>query len=303
MSLQDFSEQIPQGTNAVSKTWMITLNNPTEDEKRSMKAFECNRRVIGEEVGEQGTPHLQCVYVFKKAMTFKGLKKLMPRANLQKCKSLTHAWNYCIKEGRFDIVDNRTQGKRTDLEQFAERIKEGQSNFDLATAHPVAYMKFHRGKDALREALNIPERPPRTTMTSCVYVFGKPGIGKSTAVLEEEGITTDSFCEYNGKFWLGYKGTDAVVLDDIDRQMITRSVFLKMINLIPWKAETKGSYTEWTTKLVVIIQNHPPNEWPLLHDPACQRRISEVWEFTGLGEYEVKDISDYDFTSRFNQGY
>ena len=300
MSLQEFSEEIPNGSNPVSKTWMITLNNPTEEEKRSMKAFECNRRVIGEEVGEQGTPHLQCVYVFKKAMTFKGLKKLMPRANLQKCKSLTHAWNYCIKEGNFDIVDNRTQGKRNDLEQFAEKIKAGQTDKELATAHPVAYMKFHKGKDALRAALNT--KPPRTEMTSCVYVWGPSGYGKSTVVKNEEGITPESFIEYDGKYWSDYHGTDAVVLDDIDLHDIKRSMFLKMINHVPWKVRVLGAYKEWTTQLVVIIANTPPNEWRLLKDAAC-RRISQVWEFTALGEYETKSIDEYDFSNLDREFY
>lgn len=58
--------------------------------------------VIGKEVGESGTRHLQGYVRFKNAKSFEVLKKIMPEAHIEKCKG-KHEDNikYCTKDGDF----------------------------------------------------------------------------------------------------------------------------------------------------------------------------------------------------------
>lgn len=57
---------------------------------------------IGEEVGEQGTKHLQGYLEFKSPKTFATLKKLLPKAHIEKAKgSRKQNLTYCKKDGKW----------------------------------------------------------------------------------------------------------------------------------------------------------------------------------------------------------
>lgn len=58
--------------------------------------------VIGKEVGEQGTPHLQCYFNFKNQKRFSTLKKAVPRAHWEKARgTVQENLKYCSKDGDF----------------------------------------------------------------------------------------------------------------------------------------------------------------------------------------------------------
>ena len=54
----------------------FTLNNYTEYDKSFLNDLECNYIVYGEEIGEQGTPHLQGFVTFKNSCRLASLKSL-----------------------------------------------------------------------------------------------------------------------------------------------------------------------------------------------------------------------------------
>jgi len=54
---------------SASKCWCFTVNNWTEDQKSELsRIFRGSRWIMGEEVGESGTPHLQGYVKFSKAV-------------------------------------------------------------------------------------------------------------------------------------------------------------------------------------------------------------------------------------------
>ena len=54
--------------------WCMTLNNYTEEQRVALLATECTYVIMGEEVGEQGTPHLQGFLRFKTEKSLKQMK-------------------------------------------------------------------------------------------------------------------------------------------------------------------------------------------------------------------------------------
>lgn len=90
------------GASSVRKNrkWFITLNNYSQEEKdnileqwNSQKAY-----VIQEEMGKNGTPHLQgCVWM-KNPRSLKSMKIINERAHWEVCKSWKDAVVYCSKE-------------------------------------------------------------------------------------------------------------------------------------------------------------------------------------------------------------
>ncbi len=82
----------------------FTLNNYTEDDfTQLLSTFHDMKYIIGKEVGESGTPHLQGYVEFGRQYSFKQVKELIgERAHIEKPKG-TRKQNvkYCSKEGNF----------------------------------------------------------------------------------------------------------------------------------------------------------------------------------------------------------
>lgn len=90
-------------SNPRSRKWCFTLNNYTAEEYKELTELFTSKGwtyVIGKEVGENGTPHLQGFIQHKNAIAFKYLKEILPRAHLEKAKgSVKQNLEYCEKEG------------------------------------------------------------------------------------------------------------------------------------------------------------------------------------------------------------
>ena len=121
-----------------AKNWCFTWNNyPDDHEDQIAQAFErlleeennrCTYIIFGREVGESGTPHLQGFCRFNKPLA-RPAQKLW-QAHWTVARKVQNAIEYCRKEG--DVVEQGVQpegagggqGKRTDLHDFRDRVKE-----------------------------------------------------------------------------------------------------------------------------------------------------------------------------------
>jgi len=87
---------------ARSMNWCFTLNNYDDSEVEAVKALKCRYLVFGFEVGKNETPHLQGLICFKSQVSFKSIKKKIPRAHVEpKRGTFEEASNYCKKDGNF----------------------------------------------------------------------------------------------------------------------------------------------------------------------------------------------------------
>lgn len=102
-----------------SRRWCFTLNNWTEVEM-SQCLTEFDSFIIGQEVGENGTPHLQGYVEFKNQKDLSCLKKILSRAHWEKAKgSRGDNIAYCSKGG----IYNTTFPEDNPLDRFDERNK------------------------------------------------------------------------------------------------------------------------------------------------------------------------------------
>lgn len=85
-----------------SRRWVFTLNNWTEEEYQSIHNYMAHKSkyfIIGEEKGEQGTPHLQGYVEFKNPIDFSSIKNICNRLHLEKTRgSRKQNIDYCSKE-------------------------------------------------------------------------------------------------------------------------------------------------------------------------------------------------------------
>lgn len=90
-----------------AKGWCFTLNNWTEEEYSAILSYcqggSCEMWVIGKEIGEQGTPHLQGYIKGKNVIRLSTLKKICSRWHLEISKgSPEDNFKYCSKEKNFE---------------------------------------------------------------------------------------------------------------------------------------------------------------------------------------------------------
>jgi len=106
-----------------AKMWCFTLNNYNENDIKILElAFNGSKYIIGKEVGESGTPHLQGYVNFNDKKRLTALKKIHDKVHWEKCKgSEEDNIKYCSKDG--NIITNIKIKKPLKLlkeEQFYE---------------------------------------------------------------------------------------------------------------------------------------------------------------------------------------
>lgn len=263
------------------KSWIATLNNYTDKDVEWFPTLEgVTRMRMVKEVGDKcGTPHLHVYITFRKTYTLRSLKKLHSKCNWSKASANEmFGLNYTNKIDS-EIVydeDKGKQGKRNDLEEAIENLKLGGLD-EVAESNPVAFVKYHRGLDALRQRL-----VKRKTYyeTEVIYIWSEEkGIGKSRMAREIDPLLYNVTEPNNdGKVWFdGYEGEETILLDDF-YSWIKYSLILQYLDVYPMRVFTKGSSVkrEWTR--VIITSNVPPEEQyqGVLDIEAYLRRISKV---------------------------
>lgn len=94
-----------------SKRWCFTLNNWTQAEYEAIVDTVCVYQIVGKEIGESGTPHLQGYIVFKNAQRLVAVRRIAARAHWETAKGST-AQNvtYCGKDGNFTTTGRVSLG-------------------------------------------------------------------------------------------------------------------------------------------------------------------------------------------------
>ena len=87
--------------------YCLTLNNWTQEEYDNIlnvfKTNSANEWIIGQEVGESGTPHLQIYIHFAVKQRFTAVKKINNRFHVEACRGSRHQnLIYCSKEGNYE---------------------------------------------------------------------------------------------------------------------------------------------------------------------------------------------------------
>lgn len=191
------------------------------------------------------------------------------------------------------------QGQRTDLQATAEMVVAKKSVKEIAQAHPVTFMKYHRGIQALMSAL---EEEPKRRDVSVHYYWGPTRCGKTWCIWEKYNWDTNLLykVQKDGRWWQKYKGQKAILFDDFIGQVDIQQM-LGWLEGYPDQVEIKGdsAWARWTD--IWMTSNIPIQDlWKKKHtaipgsacvdwyedtiDPklreAFMARVTEVKEFT-----------------------
>jgi len=279
------TDQARSRTNAKSaiKHWMITINHPTEEDKLLLDALksEANYWVIGSEVGDQGTPHLQCFFSLKKGVRMSALKAKIPRAHLDRCNGTTlQCSDYCKKGNDFTEGGDMTlclqrgqAATAANRERYAEVVALAKKRrFD--EIEPGLLLRHYSA--IKRIAQDHPANPPDAPDVTGFWYHGTPRSGKSATARYENPGFYDKPCN---KWWDGYAGQDVVIIDDFDlNHKVLGHHVKRWLDRYSFPAEVKGTTIQIRPLKVIITSNYTPEEiW--VEDPTTAEAIRARCQF------------------------
>lgn len=239
----------------------FTLNNWTQAEYDDLvaRAPTFKWMVIGKEVGEQGTPHLQGAIIFGAQISFSTLK-LWPglaKAHIEVMKGQpSDSLVYCSKEDTAPFVSGTMPepGKRTDISLAVEQVQGGANLRQLATDNGVAVVKFAKGLTVLRSLLAQPRDPK--SPPEVYWVWGETGTEKTRRCFElgeRMAGTGNVWLSSGGLRWFdGYDGQSVAILDDFRPKGVPFQFFLRLLDRYPMSVEFKGGFVNWAPRVIFI---------------------------------------------------
>lgn len=185
------------------------------------------------------------------------------------------------------------QGKRSDMEQIADKVKDGESLREIAQSFPGQFMRYNKGIVAYQTLMNTEPRDPAVAPT-VYWLFGPTGVGKSKYAYETFPAAYSKMT--TNKWWDGYNGEKEVIMDDYRAGMVPFSELLKILDRYRHRVEIKGISCELSaTVFVITTTSRPEVTWHSRTDEALGqliRRITDIVEYLPDGQTVVRKSAE-----------
>jgi len=290
-----------------SRNYCFTVNNYTDEDEHQSWAMpwigkDCVYIIVGKEVGENGTPHLQGFICFSNKKSMKQLKDFFPTAHFEiKRGTFEQASTYCKKENDFFEwgtlpMDPKDKGDAfiAIMTETMECIRDGRyTDIPMEATHHIRACEYRVQKEAqqLRVLENIQgEELPHE------WYYGGAGTGKSLRARQENPGAYLKMCN---KWWDGYTNEDVVIIEDFDKDHKCLVHHLKIwADRYVFPMEFKGGKSDIRPKKIIVTSNyHPGDIWENEKDlePICRRFKCIKFEkhaFNPFANYQAMDIEE-----------
>lgn len=276
------------------RAYVFTINNYTDEDNEQVNNLECIYLVYAYEEGEEThTPHIQGYVYFKDAKTITAISKKLKRAHLEPANGDAEANRKYIvgpydKNGKhkpfnpnhFEKGEMPKQGARNDMDAVRKQLKEKPSMrgiVETATSFQSVrmaevYLKYHE--------------TVRRFKPKVYWFYGATGTGKTHEAMnmcsDDVYVAMDT-----GKWFDGYDAHEYVIIDDVRSNFMSFSQWLKFMDNIPFRVETKGGTRQMLAKVMIFTSSKPPieciTEDRILHEDPNQflDRIDVIKYFKG----------------------
>jgi hypothetical protein len=287
------------------RPWIITLNNPTDEEIEALKTAVGHSNVVNAsmalEVGENGTPHIQGWLRFQNGKTLSATKKFLgsKRYHLeQQYGSDYDAWFYTRKDGNILIEkgDHPKEGEKLDSKWaiINRLISDGADLLTILERYPDTIRQIGQLKQLIYEHSHTAQMSEWRDL-DVTYIYGDSGTGKTRYVMDTYGYdkvyrVTDKKNPFDG-----YQGQEIIVFEEF-RSSFMLDEMLNYLDGYPIQLPCRyaNKYAGWVK--VYIITNIDLNEqYERIQENhfesynAFLRRIHRVWEFRMVEGFPVYD--------------
>lgn len=257
------------------RNWFITINNYTPEEYQLALDYPSRYSIVCKEVGaKKGVPHIHAYYELEKPLRFNTLKTAFPRANIQYRKGKAdQARKYIMKHGDYTEKGEPTkQGKRTDLEEAAEKVRDRIPLREIAIEHPSTFVRYFKGLEAMQNILFT----DRTDPPVVTWLWGTTGVGKTRYPHDTHGAA-NVYIKDSTQWWNGYTQQTAIVIDDFDIGKWPYRDLLRLLDRYAYQGQTKGGYVKINSPYIYITCSHPPEYcWSGDELNQIRRRLTRV---------------------------
>lgn len=302
-----------------SRKWQLTQNNPTDHDMNhhyidlALSYLKPVYYCMCDETGEEGTYHTHLYVQFSNAINFTTMKNLFPFAHIEAAQgSAKENRDYVRKEGKYLNSEKKTtnhietfkeygempeekQGKRTDIEDIFEMIKDGYSPLEIMEKHPQFMNRPNAYNFVRSEQMKAASNKWRNVFVT--YIYGDTGAGKNTYVTEACGGYEGYYrvTDYQHPFD-SYDGQETIMFDEF-RSSLPISDMLCYLDghpiELPCRYHNKTAL--WTN--VYIVSNIPLKSQYLCADvdrqtlKALERRIHKVLHFRINSDPEEEEVT------------
>lgn len=245
----------------------FTLNNPTDQEYHwltvtwpSWPKRNPTWMIVGKEVGETGTSHLQGAFTLSGAVDFSTIKTWpgFRRAHLEQMRGTPlDSKVYCSKQdfAPFEFGIPPTPGKRSDIADACQAIKDGMTLKEMTDEHSVVVVKYYKGLTVLRSLRSGP-RDPDALPPSVYWLHGKTGTGKTRCSWQlgcKLSSPSDIWFSNGGTQWFdGYDGQRVAIFDDFRAKGTKFEFLLRITDRYPLQVPFKGGFVNWKPDYIVF---------------------------------------------------
>lgn len=309
--------------NRRSRKYQLTFNNPEKHKncshsaiKEKLKAWDnITYWCMCDEVAK--TPHTHLFLQFKNPVYFSSLKKTFPSAHIEEAQGTAEENRaYIRKDGKWETTEKETtnlkdtfeeegtmsgtgQGKRSDMANLYQMIKEGYTNVEILEINPDNLLNLQQIDKARLEILSDKYRAERRINLIVTYVSGATGCGKSRYILDSHGdINVYRVTDYRHPFDT-YLGEDVIVFEEY-RSDFTIGSMLNYLDIYPLQLPARYNNRQACYNFVYIVSN-----WKLEEQyqniqteqkdtwAAFLRRIHRVRIYSAFEEWQEYDTNEY----------
>lgn len=271
------------------RNFHLTFNNYTQEDfsalQQNLQNHGCYYYVIGEEVGESGTPHLQGTVCYKNARAMSAMIKTFDKKiHWEPVKDLTGSIKYCKKDNKFVAwgEEPKGQGFRTDLLELRDKIANGTTVDEICMDNPILYHQYGRTFNHIEDICL--RKKFRTTMTRGIWYWGRTGTGKSHIAFDGYDPETAYNVPNDNGWWDGYKQQKTVIFNDF-RGEIPYNQMLQLVDKWPCTVRRRGREPmPFTSEFVIVTSSLPP--WDIYTKRAQEDEIGQL-----LRRFEVVKLS------------
>lgn len=313
----------PITNNRRSRKYQLTFNNPEKHKNSSHKAIQEKLSAwdnliywcMCDEIGK--SPHTHLFVQFKNPVYFSSLKKAFPSAHIEEAQGTAEENRaYIRKEGKWENTEKEStnlketfeergvmpktgQGKRNDLANLYQMIKDGYSNVEILEANPDNILNLQHIDKARLEILGNRYKAERRTGLIVTYVSGNTGFGKSRYILDSHGDSNVyRVTDYKHPFDT-YSGEDVLVFEEFRSDLVIGNM-LNYLDIYPIQLPARYNNRQACYNFVYIVSN-----WKLedqYHNirleqeatwAAFIRRIHKVRIYTAPGEWQEYETAEY----------
>lgn len=251
-----------------AKNYCFTINNYSDEEYQGVLLYlRASTRyfIVGKEIGDSGTPHLQGYCSFRENHSLAQLKnKLSARGHFEVAKGRgAHNRVYCSKGGDF-VEDGECPGGREVRKETKNRdqlAREWRTAMEsgryglakFADDNPGVY--YWSRHTLLRNSLGHATAVPRPDIR-VRWIYGAPGVGKSRFAHEE--LPEAYIKEPRTKWWTGYLLEKDCIIDDFGPKGIDINHLLRWFDRYKCYVETKGDMVPLLVCNFIVTSNFHP---------------------------------------------